>query len=291
MFVGIPRTTEFDCAIVLARYITFTFPNPLSQDHHSASQFSTLHLHLPPESPPCEYPYHSILNPTGFSPLSPTISSFSSPPPHPHHLLRLILIGNPPTHSTPPRIFPHPLLLVLTPKSAFYQKGICNSEFLENPFLIYGDEVRKCKILEICEGPYAGEMLIKNVVVETTTKEFRRRLRFKRMPNLVQTHMRILPKNELNYGKLDNLEFVIDNSVLVLLVHPYLSHMVVCQSKRKNDRGRYNNPLELISLCTSLSRPIFALSRFITNGNVKRVWRLLCKNQISINSEGQAMEH
>lgn len=117
-----------------------------------------------------------------------------------------------------------PLLLALTPKSAFYQKGICNNEFPEIPFLIYEDEVTGCAILEICEGPCAGEMLIENVVVETnSTKEFRRRLRFKRMPNLVQTQMRILPKNELNSRELDNLEFVIDNNVLV---HPYLSPMV-----------------------------------------------------------------
>ncbi|CAI9766217.1 unnamed protein product [Fraxinus pennsylvanica] len=230
-----PTTFE---TIVPSRYITFTFPNPLSQDHHlcvavldspSSSTARIAAMWVPPgrES--------DWIFSTFSGHLQLLLSSTT-----PHHLSRLILIGNPPVYSHPTSYFStpypspnqsketeeklRPLLLALTPKSAFYQKGICNSEFPEIPFLIYEDEVSGCKILEICEGPCAGEMVIENVVVETnTTKEFRRRLRFKRMPNLVQTQMRILPKNELNSGELDNLEFVIDNSVLV---HPYLSPMV-----------------------------------------------------------------
>ncbi|KAL2533875.1 S-adenosyl-L-methionine-dependent methyltransferase superfamily protein [Abeliophyllum distichum] len=230
-----PTTFE---TVVPSRYITFTFPNPLSNHCHlrvavldspSSSAARIASMWVPPgrES--------DWIFSTFSGHLQLLLSSTT-----PHHLSRLILIGNPPVYSHPtsysstPYPSPNqskeieerlrPLLLGLTPKSAFYQKGICNSEFLQIPFLIYEDEVVGCVILEICEGPCAGEMLIENVAVEThTTKEFRRRLRFKRMPNLVQTQMRILPKNELDSGELNNLEFEIDNNVLV---HPYLSPMV-----------------------------------------------------------------
>lgn len=112
------------------------------------------------------------------------------------------------------------MLLGLTPKSAFLDDG----EIPEVPFLIYEDEVLKSSILEICEGPCVGEMLIENVELENDgVKEFRRRLRFKRMPNFVQSQMRIRPRNESSLEILDNVEFELDKGVLV---QPYLSPMI-----------------------------------------------------------------
>lgn len=79
-------------------------------------------------------------------------------------------------------------------------------------------------ILEICEGPFVGEMLIENVeLVNDGVKEFRRRLRFKRMPNFVQSQMRIRPRNGPSSKNLDDMEFELDKGVLV---QPYLSPMV-----------------------------------------------------------------
>ncbi|XP_057789394.1 uncharacterized protein LOC131006235 [Salvia miltiorrhiza] len=152
----------------------------------------------------------------------------SSPTPHP--LSRLILLGDPPScPNSPPRPSPSPpphqnlapLLLLLTPKSEFLGRG----ETPEVPLLIYEDEVVKNSILEICEGPRVGEMLIENVelVNGDGVSEFRRRLRFKRMPNFVQSQMRIRPRNDSISDNFDELEFELDKGALV---QPYLSPMV-----------------------------------------------------------------
>lgn len=66
--------------------------------------------------------------------------------------------------------------------------------------------------METCVGGFVGEMLIEDVELEIDGEsEFRRRLRFKRMPNLVQTQIRILPGGDTDLG---------------FLVHPYLTPMV-----------------------------------------------------------------
>ncbi|XP_073124180.1 uncharacterized protein [Henckelia pumila] len=152
------------------------------------------------------------------------LSSPTSPP-----LSRLILISDSklyarrPRHASSVRPNVAPLLLALTPKSAFLDDG----GVPEIPFLVYEDEVVTGSILETCEGPCVGEMLIENVELRkddsSIVREFRRRLRFKRMPNLVQTQMRIRPKTESVCEELDDMEFELDEDVLV---HPYLSPMV-----------------------------------------------------------------
>lgn len=80
-------------------------------------------------------------------------------------------------------------------------------------------------ILEICEGHCVGEMLIENVELlnDDGVREFRRRLRFKRMPNFVQSQMRIRPRNGSISDNLDDVEFELEKGVLV---QPYLSPMV-----------------------------------------------------------------
>lgn len=116
-----------------------------------------------------------------------------------------------------------PLLLALTPKSAF---GWTNG-LPEIPFLSYEDEVISSVVLEIRVGACVGEMLVENVELELGSdngREFRRRLRFKRMPNLVQTQVRIHPVVELDADDgLERVEFRVDHGVLV---QPYLSRMV-----------------------------------------------------------------
>lgn len=89
---------------------------------------------------------------------------------------------------------------------------------------MYEDEVLRSSILEICKGPCVGEMLVENVELESDgVREFRRWLRFKRMPNFVQSQMRIHPRNGLILENLDKMDFELDKGVLV---QPYLSPMV-----------------------------------------------------------------
>lgn len=101
----------------------------------------------------------------------------------------------------------YPLLMALLPKEI-----ATNVDNFEVPFLSYEDNVISSVILEKCVGPYVGEMLIEDVEIEGPERGFRRRLRFKRMPNLIQTEIRL--------GKAG---FCLD---LQVLVHPYLAPMV-----------------------------------------------------------------
>ncbi|KAK4403986.1 hypothetical protein Sango_0767200 [Sesamum angolense] len=219
-----PSTLE---TIVPSRYITFILPDP-----HQL-QIAVL------DSPAAGSSTAGMWIPRGresdwiFSTFSGHLQLLlSSPTTRP--LSRLILVGNSPSHPQPTSynsaIHPSystalqqnlaPLLSALTPKSAFLGDG----EIPEVPLLIYEDEVVKSSVLEVCQGPCVGEMLIENVELEKDgVKEFRRRLRFKRMPNFVQTQIRIRPKDESCLENLDTLEFELDKGVLV---QPYLSPMV-----------------------------------------------------------------
>ncbi|GAA0155149.1 methyltransferase [Lithospermum erythrorhizon] len=134
-----------------------------------------------------------------------------------------------------------PVMLALAPELGFYRDGevslapkldFCRSgEVSEVPFLRYEDEVVEIEVLEIFEGSIVGEMLVEDVVLRfgDGEKGFRRRLRFKRMPNLVQSQMRICRNNDdkLNEEKLElkggGERFLVDDRVLV---QPYLEPMV-----------------------------------------------------------------
>ena len=116
-----------------------------------------------------------------------------------------------------------PLFLALSPKSLF-KHGIP-----EIPILRYEDNVICGVVLEQCVGSFAGEMLVEDVEIESEVREFRRRLRFKRMPNLIQTEIRVVP--EVGFGSdcigIGEVEFRPDIQVLV---HPYLVPMVASLS-------------------------------------------------------------
>ncbi|KAL2249336.1 UNVERIFIED_CONTAM: hypothetical protein Sindi_2407300 [Sesamum indicum] len=222
-----PSTFE---TIVPSRYITFILPDShhlhiavLDSPASSAAGAFTAAMWIPPgrES---DWIFSTFSGHLQLLLSSPTTEPLS----------RLILVGNSPSHPQPTSynstLHPSystalqqnlaPLLSALTPKSAFLGDG----ERPEVPLLSYEDEVVKSSVLEVCQGPCVGEMLIENVELENDGfKEFRRRLRFKRMPNFVQSQIRIRPKDESCLENLDTMEFELDKGVLV---QPYLSPMV-----------------------------------------------------------------
>lgn len=114
-----------------------------------------------------------------------------------------------------------PLVAALSPKTLVKE---------EVPFLIYEDDVVTRVELERTIGPYVGEMLIEDVEIEIdeVTREFRRRLRFKRTPNLIQSDIKMV--------RTRGEEF---EPQLTELVHPYLAPMVAslsligCELKRR----------------------------------------------------------
>lgn len=122
-----------------------------------------------------------------------------------------------------------PLVLALSPRICF-EIGVP-----EVTFLSYEDNLVATVTLEVCVGELVGEMLVEDVEIERGSgcgeREFRRRLRFKRMPNLVQTQVRIVPREnrgETEGGfRIEEMQFRIDAGVLV---HPYLAPMVASLS-------------------------------------------------------------
>ncbi|MCL7041627.1 hypothetical protein MKW94_021539 [Papaver nudicaule] len=123
-----------------------------------------------------------------------------------------------------------PLLIAVSPIA--YIKGL--NENFEIPFVTYEDNVISSVLVEKCYGSCVGEMIVEDVEIENVDKslarEFRRRLRFKRMPNLVQTEMRIVPDrievDSVNL-RISEMKFELDISCLV---HPYLAPMVASLS-------------------------------------------------------------
>ncbi|XP_055830740.1 uncharacterized protein LOC129899730 [Solanum dulcamara] len=227
--------------IVPSRYITFTIPNPLLHLHHfNASQLRVAVLDSPAPSKPIQIA--AMLVPIDRE----TDWYFSTEQGHLQLLLnfpqlsRLVIIGNSPNSTNPTSYNPllctdgvadlsvveenlMPLLIELIPKSAFCRTG---GGLCEIPFLCYEDEVVRSLLLDRCVGEFVGEILIEDVELELENgggREFRRRLRFKRMPNLVQTQIKIRPK-KVDFVNMEEVEFeIVDDGVLV---HPYLTPMV-----------------------------------------------------------------
>ncbi|KAH0711551.1 hypothetical protein KY285_008972 [Solanum tuberosum] len=230
--------------IVPSRYITFTIPNLLLHLHHfNSSQLRIAVLDSPAPSEPVQIA--AMLVPIGresdwyFSTEQGHLQLILNFP----QLSRLFLIGNSPNSTHPTSYNPllctdgvagvadssvveenlMPLLIELIPRSAFCRTG---DGLCEIPFLSYEDEVIRSLVLDRCVGEFVGEMLIEDVELESEDgggREFRRRLRFKRMPNLVQTQIKIRPKN-VDFVNMEEVEFeIVDDGVLV---HPYLTPMV-----------------------------------------------------------------
>ncbi|CAI8602066.1 unnamed protein product [Vicia faba] len=108
-------------------------------------------------------------------------------------------------------------------------------------------------------------MLIEDVEIESqseTRREFRRRLRFKRMPNLIQTEVLIVPETDssLNTLCIEDAKFMLD---LRVLVHPYLAPMVTSLSIiSESIDGRIRNGLRPKALCLGVGGG--ALLTFLT---------------------------
>ncbi|KAA8534512.1 hypothetical protein F0562_032029 [Nyssa sinensis] len=246
--------------LVPSRFITFTFPNPSYPSNPTAHRH---YLHTPllrvavldspiqPTTTPTNLPLVAAMLVPEHRETDWTFSTetghlqllVSSP-----EISRLILIGNLPTDPLPeiydrpirsdPMFFVKleesltPLLVALLPKLA------TKNGLPEIPFLSYEDDVIRSVTVERCVGSCAGEMLVEDVELDGVgrsdgNREFRRRLRFKRMPNLIQTQVRIVPNTSANvnagsncvgFGKVD---FRPDTGVLV---HPYLTPMVASLS-------------------------------------------------------------
>ncbi|KVI09600.1 methyltransferase-like protein 13 [Cynara cardunculus var. scolymus] len=160
---------------------------------------------------------------------------------------RLVLIGNNPPPNSEPSIYVRPpvtdtvdkekledelkpLVIALHPVECF-QNGLP-----EPVFLTYEDTTLYRVTINRSVGPFVGEFLVEDVEVESNVdcnKDLRRRLRFKRMPNLIQSEIPLIPTvgNVVgNLGldlpslrKMNEVKFRVDTGVLI---QPYLTAMV-----------------------------------------------------------------
>ncbi|KAI3721806.1 hypothetical protein L2E82_32824 [Cichorium intybus] len=124
-----------------------------------------------------------------------------------------------------------PLVISLHPKACL-QNGLPKTLFV-----MYEDDLLYRKIVARFVGPFVGEFVVEDVLLESdddsADEKLRRRLRFKRMPNLIQSEVLLYPKIDgeivtavLNleiFMKMKNAKFYVDTTVLV---HPDLTPMV-----------------------------------------------------------------
>ncbi|CAN4114307.1 unnamed protein product [Withania somnifera] len=218
--------------IVPSRYITFRIPNPIIHLHHfNASQLRIAVLDSSVPSDPLQIA--AMLVPVNRE----SDWYFSTEQGHRQllvnfpHLSRLIVIGNLPNSPNPVSYNKKNLQLAGVVDLSVVEENLMPLliEFgglVEVPYLKYEDEVVRSLVLERCVGDLVGEMLVEDVELELENgsgREFRRRLRFKRMPNLVQTQIKIRPK-KVDLVDMEEMEFeIVDDGVLV---HPYFNPMV-----------------------------------------------------------------
>lgn len=227
-----------------SRFIVLSFPNPYQS--HPPLRIAVLDSPLQPAD---SLPVAAMFVPMGLE----NDWIFSTEPGHFQLLydsprfLRLILIGYfPAIDDESVTIFKRssagnswsrfvvglqPILLALSPRSNFKYGGIP-----QVPILTFDDDVMCSVVLEKCIGSSVGEFLVENVEIKREsgtrvvgTRDFRRRLRFKRTPNLIQTQIRIVPEDnfKIRSVKLQNIKFKPDTRVLV---HPYLPTMAASLS-------------------------------------------------------------
>lgn len=269
--------TTFE-GICPSRFISFTIPNPTCSD--SLLRVAVLDSPVPPTD---SLQVGAMLVPEGretdwiFSTeLGHLQLLFSSP-----GISRLVLIGNqfkvgdflPHVYHRPLKcslqqkgfeVWSKPLLLALSPRSLF-KNGIP-----EIPILSYEDNLVSSRVIHACVGCHVGDMLVEDVEIESESevhhgrlkREFRRRLRFKRMPNLIQTEIRIVPETDpsSNCVMIGDMGFMPD---LRVLVHPYLAPMVASLSLiSEYVEGRIQNGCRPKALCLGVGGG--ALLTFLT---------------------------
>uniref|UniRef100_A0A0A9D2G3 Uncharacterized protein n=1 Tax=Arundo donax TaxID=35708 RepID=A0A0A9D2G3_ARUDO len=123
-----------------------------------------------------------------------------------------------------------PLLLALCPRAAFRDNAIPDV-----PLLSFQEDLIGLAPVRVVAGPVVGEMVIEDVAVDCAPgpAELRRRLRFRRMPCLVQTQVRLSwqsPAIAASSSLLQTLEEgsggLLQPEVGGLLVQPYLQATV-----------------------------------------------------------------
>ncbi|EES15358.1 methyltransferase-like protein 13 isoform X1 [Sorghum bicolor] len=242
--------------IAPSRFVSFAFPNPFlghasnpygdgsggDGDAGECVRVAVLDSPLPSPAVP---PTAAMLVPAG----QHRDWIFSTRAGHLHLLLsttrfsRLILVG--PELSAPsPRVVScvrrpdpdpaHarllPLLLALCPMAAFRDNAVPDV-----PLLTFQDDLLRLAPIKFIAGPVVGEMVVEDVAIDCSPgpAEWRRRLRFKRMPCLVQTQVRLCqspaaaaaassPLLEAPEGSGELLQPEVGGS----LVQPYLQAMV-----------------------------------------------------------------
>ncbi|KAE9621135.1 putative S-adenosyl-L-methionine-dependent methyltransferase [Lupinus albus] len=265
-------------SICPSRFISFTIPNPTCSD--SLLRVAVLDSPVQPTDSP---QVGAMLVPEGretdwiFSTeLGQLQLLFSSP-----GISRLILIGNqfkegdfsrhiyhrPLKRSLQEQrfeVWSKPLLFALSPRSLF-KNGIPDI-----PILSYEDSLLSSMIIHSCVGYHVGEILVEDVEIESEGEvhhgchktEFRRRMRFKKMPNLIQTEIRIVPETNpsLNSVRIGDMGFIPD---LQVLVHPYLAPMVASLSLiSEHLEGQIQNGFKPKALCLGVGGG--ALLSFLT---------------------------
>ncbi|KAL4576758.1 hypothetical protein LXL04_012857 [Taraxacum kok-saghyz] len=159
------------------------------------------------------------------------------------NISRLILIGNTPPpdqelddYRRPPDFDPEeremvkdelkPLIRVLHPKVSF------NHGLLPEPlFVIYDDNVAYRVTIAKFTGPIVGEFLVEDVEL-VGNQQLRRRMRFKRTPNLIQSEVILHPFSLFDITTPRDLESLRNNKNVTfeintrLFVHQYLIAMV-----------------------------------------------------------------
>ncbi|XP_020107346.1 methyltransferase-like protein 13 [Ananas comosus] len=233
------------------RFVSFTFPNPLPNPRNPYGHPLRVAVLDSPFPGPSRPRVAAVLVPLGreddwiFSTVSghlQLLSSSSNDDDDDDPFSRLVLVGGVPSPSSSSSPKPYirplfgsdpdatllqqsllPLLLALCPKSAFTREEIPHV-----PFLSFDDGVLRIAPVETLVGPVVGEMLVEDVAVDRSPEppELRRRLRFKRMPNLVQTQVRLVPDPATSTPLSSPSEFGPCRPEAESLVQPYLGPMV-----------------------------------------------------------------
>ncbi|KAJ1269184.1 hypothetical protein BS78_07G190900 [Paspalum vaginatum] len=236
--------------VVPSRFVSFSFPNPFLGgapnpygDGYAGECIRVAVLDSPLPSPPVPSTV-AMLVPAGRH----RDWIFSTRAGHLHlllsstHISRFIILG--PELSAPsPRVIScvrrpdpdpaHagllPLLLALCPAAAFLGNGHAVPDV---PLLTFHDDLLRLVPVKVVAGPVVGEMVVEDVAIECAPGpvELRRRLRFKRMPCLVQTQVRLCPSPAAASSSLlealDGSGGLLEPEVGGSLVEPYLQAMV-----------------------------------------------------------------
>ncbi|KAK1263644.1 hypothetical protein QJS04_geneDACA008399 [Acorus gramineus] len=223
---------EATLAIEPSRLIHLIFPNPSPSDPTTNPYADFLRIAVLDSPTPDSHPPQiaALLVPKNRH----SDWLFSTPQGHLQLLLslpslsRLFLIGDPLSDPSPP---PTPFAISDSPppKPSFQAKLLPflfslsqRRDLSDIPFLEYEDGVVRSLPVATHIGPVAGEMLVEDAEVAVRpggSTELRRRLRFKRLPNLIQTQMRLV----VSGGRAPAPD-------VGVLVQPYLAPMVAALS-------------------------------------------------------------